>query len=116
MGPMFQSLGRNTALLDSPLEVTYNPKPSSYPLLGPKYPLLGTIHPQLRVQGRSRQFSFNYEPFLRQLLTNPMQAFSKGQESSREVHANTQKARFGQPILQDLGPKALLFESLDPKP
>ena len=29
------------------------PRPSSYPLLGPKYPLLGTIYPQLRVQGRS---------------------------------------------------------------
>ena len=25
------------------------PRPSSYPLLGPKYPLLGTICPQLRV-------------------------------------------------------------------
>ena len=31
----------------------YEPRPSSYPLLGPKYPLLGTIYPQLRVQGRS---------------------------------------------------------------
>ena len=30
------------------------PRPSSYPLLGPKYPLLGTIFPQLRVQGGSR--------------------------------------------------------------
>ena len=29
------------------------PRPSSYPLLGPKYPLLGTIYPQLRVQGGS---------------------------------------------------------------
>ena len=37
------------------------PRPSSYPLVGPKYPLLGTIHtyiyiyihPQLRVQGGS---------------------------------------------------------------
>ena len=29
------------------------PRPSSYPLLGPKYLLLGTIYPQLRVQGRS---------------------------------------------------------------
>ena len=28
------------------------PRPSSYPLVGPKYPLLGTIYPQLRVQGR----------------------------------------------------------------
>ena len=28
------------------------PRPSSYPLLGPKYRLLGTIYPQLRVQGR----------------------------------------------------------------
>ena len=31
----------------------YLPRPSSYPLLGPKYPLLGTIYPQLRVQGGS---------------------------------------------------------------
>ena len=29
------------------------PRPSSYPLLGPKYPLLRTIYPQLKVQGRS---------------------------------------------------------------
>ena len=29
------------------------PRPSSYPLLGPKYVLLGTIYPQLRVQGGS---------------------------------------------------------------
>ena len=29
------------------------PRPSSYPLSGPKYPLLGTICPQLRVLGRS---------------------------------------------------------------
>ena len=29
------------------------PRPSSYPLLGPKYLLLGTIYPQLRVQGGS---------------------------------------------------------------
>ena len=29
------------------------PRPSSYPLLGPKYPLLETIYPQLRVQGTS---------------------------------------------------------------
>ena len=31
----------------------YLPRPSSYPLLGPKYLLLGTIYPQLRVQGGS---------------------------------------------------------------
>ena len=31
----------------------YVPRPSSYPLLGPKYLLLGTIYPQLRVQGGS---------------------------------------------------------------
>ena len=29
------------------------PRPSSYPQLGPKHPLLGTIYPQLRVQGGS---------------------------------------------------------------
>ena len=29
------------------------PRPSSYPLLGPKYLLFGTIYPQLRVQGGS---------------------------------------------------------------
>ena len=29
------------------------PRPSSYPLLGPKYLLYGTIYPQLRVQGGS---------------------------------------------------------------
>ena len=29
------------------------PRPSSYPLLGPKYLLLGTIYTQLRVQGGS---------------------------------------------------------------
>ena len=29
------------------------PRPSFYPLLGPKYILLGTIYPQLRVQGGS---------------------------------------------------------------
>ena len=33
--------------------ISYLPRPSSYPLLGPKYLLLGTIYPQLRVQGRS---------------------------------------------------------------
>ena len=32
------------------------PRPSSYPLLGPKYLLLGTIYPQLRVQGGSWLF------------------------------------------------------------
>ena len=40
----------------------YVPRPSSYPLLGPKYLLLGTIYPQLRVQGRSR-FSRNFSNF-----------------------------------------------------
>ena len=29
-----------------------DPRPSSYPLLGPKYPLLEIIYPQLRVQRR----------------------------------------------------------------
>ena len=29
------------------------PRPSFYPLLGPKYPLLGTIYPNVRVQGGS---------------------------------------------------------------
>ena len=28
----------------------YSPRPSSYPLLGPKYLVLGTIYPQLRAQ------------------------------------------------------------------
>ena len=31
----------------------YKPRPSSYPLLGPKYLLLGTLYPQLKVQGGS---------------------------------------------------------------
>ena len=29
------------------------PRPSFYPLSGPKYPLLGTIYPNLKVQGGS---------------------------------------------------------------
>ena len=33
--------------------VVAGPRPSSYPLLGPKYPLLGTMYPKLRVQGGS---------------------------------------------------------------
>ena len=33
--------------------VQQTPRPSSYPLLGPKYPLSGTIYPQFRVQGGS---------------------------------------------------------------
>ena len=36
-----------------PASRTSVPRPSSYPLLGPKYLLLGTIYPQLRVQGGS---------------------------------------------------------------
>ena len=42
-----------------------NPRPSFYPLLGPKYPLLGTIYPNLRAQGRSwiRGISY-YRPML----------------------------------------------------
>ena len=38
---------------DNLLILQKQPRPSSYPLLGPKYLLLGTIYPQLRVQGRS---------------------------------------------------------------
>ena len=40
---------------DQPLQsvVPQLPRPSSYPLFGPKYLLLGTIYPQLRVQGGS---------------------------------------------------------------
>ena len=40
------------------------PRPSSYPLLGPKYLLSGTIYPQLRVQGGS-WYLFNLTAFER---------------------------------------------------
>ena len=40
-------------LVPQNLIVNSIPRPSSYPLSGPKYLLLGTISPQLRVQGGS---------------------------------------------------------------
>ena len=39
--------------MDNDMKLVVIPRPSSYPLCGPKYPLLVTIYPQLRVQGRS---------------------------------------------------------------
>ena len=41
------------------------PRPSSYPLLGPKYLLLGTIYPQLRVQGGSWFACFSMRDILK---------------------------------------------------
>ena len=38
------------------------PRPSSYPLLGPKYLLLGTIYPQLRAQGGSWYLEIVFMP------------------------------------------------------
>ena len=42
---------------------TYNlPRPSFYPLLGPKYPLLGTIYPQFKGTRRVLEYGLNPKP------------------------------------------------------
>ena len=51
LGPFSLSLHPKPGILKPSAKQKLNyPRPSSYPLLGPKYLLLGTIYPQLRVQ------------------------------------------------------------------